>query len=653
MNVKYIRQFFVVFCFLHAQVVSAQVSMPKLFNDHMVLQRGTTIPVWGTAGEGMVITVALAGYQVSTVTGREGKWMVRLPELEAGGSYDMSIYEGENPDPVIRFTDILIGDVWLATGQSNMEWSVQQSMNATTEIKHADYPEIRFFRVPHEKTLKPQDDITGGSWNVCDSIQVKEASAVAYYFARQLHQDLNVPIGILQSTWGGTPVEAWTSREMLLSSEITRQLVLQNDTVTVQHFVRDSLDLIRFWEIVYNPQNQTDQLIPGLDFNDTSWPDITMPKTFKDWNMPFYEGIVWMRKTVSIPESMTGKDLTVYLGHPEMNYSMYFNGEEICKTIWNAARTHHYTIPANLVKPEHNVISARLAVLWGGGGFNPPAEEMYLTDGNTRISLAGTWKYQKDQEPRVPKLSLYHIFPTYLYNAMINPLIPYGIKGFIWYQGENNVDNAMEYQALFPMLINDWRIRWRQGYLPFLYVQLANYMKIRPDPSESDWAELREAQTLTLSQPNTGMACIIDIGEADDIHPKNKQEVGRRLALQAKKVAYGRELVASGPMYRGHEIMGEHIRIRFSETGSGLTTRDNAPVEGFAIAGTDRQFHWATARIDGDEVIVYSDKVKNPVAIRYAWADNPVATLVNKEGLPAVPFRTDTWTMDKESTGVK
>jgi sialate O-acetylesterase len=344
-----------------------------------------------------------------------------------------------------------------------------------------------------------------------------------------------------------------------------------------------------------------------------------------------------------LPETFAGKDLRVNLGHPEMNYSLYFNGQEICKNIWNSNPTHSYTIPARLVQRGENTIAVRVAMLWGGGGLNPPADDLYINDGASTISLAGKWLYKKDLETAFPKIRNYQYYPTVLFNAMINPLIPYGIRGFIWYQGESNAWAAYDYRTLFPMLIKDWRQRWQQGNCPFLFVQLANYMKTKPLPAESEWAELREAQALTLSQPNTGMACAIDIGEANDIHPKNKQEVGRRLALIANKMVYKQAGIASGPAYKDFRKEGSRIRINFTNAGSGLSTKDGKEVTGFAIAGKDKKFYWAKAIIEGDHVIVSSDKVAEPESVRYAWADNPECNLVNSESLPAVPFRTDKW----------
>lgn len=631
--------------FLFQVFAQAQIHLPKVFGDGMVLQRGIKIPLWGNSTPGGVITAEMGNEKVTTKADQEGKWKVYLPKFKAGGPYDLKIYEKGKLGEGIVLSGVLIGDVWLASGQSNMEWQVQQAKDASKEIANANFPQIRFLMVEQDKQLEPLSDIRAGKWKVCDTTNVKDFSAVAYFFARKIHIDHNVPVGIIQSTWGGTPVEAWTSRDMLLTSPITREKTLSNDTLTLdrEDFVKDSLNWIRIWEIVYNPQNNADKIFSDSEYDDAGWTKIDMPNMLKDFGIGNYDGMVWLRKKISLPESFAGKDLTINLGHPEMNYSLYFNGKEICKNVWNSNNTHAYTIPANLAQHGDNTIAVRVAMLWGGGGLNPPADDLYITDSISRISLAGEWLYKKDLETAFPKIHNYQYYPTVLFNAMINPLIPYGIKGFIWYQGESNATAAYDYRKLFPMLIKDWRQRWRQGNLPFLYVQLANFNQVQSIPVESEWAELREAQTLTLSQPNTGMACTIDIGEANDIHPKNKQEVGRRLALIANKQVYKEDCVSSGPSYKSFKTQNNRIRIRFTHTASGLATRDGKEVTGFAIAGSDHKFCWAKAVIEGDEVVIYSDEVSEPVAVRYAWADNPECNLVNSEGLPALPFRTDDW----------
>lgn len=633
---------FMLFLFFQIECY-AQVTLPKVFGSNMVLQRDMAIPIWGNSKPDALIIAELGDEKVETKADQEGKWRLNFPKFKAGGPYTLKFYEKGKADEAVELNSVLIGDVWLASGQSNMEWQVQQAQDAENEIAKANYPNIRFLFVEHDKKITPQTDISSGQWKICDTTNVRQLSAVAYYFSRTIHHDQNVPIGIIQSTWGGTPVESWTSRERLLTSPITKSVTLSNDTLTYDHFITDSLNSVRYWEIVYQPQNNTDQEVPLLEYDDSDWNEIKMPGMFRDIGMSEYNGMVWLRKEITLPESFTQKDLTINLGHPEMNYSLYFNGTQICKNVWNANPTHHYTIPAKLVRNGENTISVRMAVLWGGGGMNPPADELYITDSASRVSLAGTWLFKKGLEPAVPEIHNYHYYPAVLFNAMINPLIPYGIKGFIWYQGEANAEAAYDYRTLFPMMIQDWRARWGQGDLPFLFVQLANFKAVKPQPSESDWAELREAQAMALSLPNTGMACIIDIGEADDIHPLNKQEVGRRLALIANKLVYKQNVIASGPQYKSFKTEGSKVHIRFDHTGSGLATKDGEEVTGFAIAGEDRQFYWAKAEIDGDEVVVYSDKVKSPKSVRYAWADNPVCNLVNSEGLSAIPFRTDDW----------
>jgi sialate O-acetylesterase len=638
--------FFIASLFLFSPLGKAQLTLPKVFGDSMVLQREMAIPVWGTANPGSQVTGQLGTAQVTAKAGKDGKWLLRFPKFTAGGPYTLKIMEQGKPHTAIELKGILIGDVWVASGQSNMEMEVQQAADARREIENARFPQVRFLVVEHDKRLTPQSDLLAGKWKVCDTASVKKFSAVAYYFARKLHADQQVPVGIIQSTWGGTPVEAWTSREMLLASPISRAQTLSNDTLSFdrEDFVKDSLNWIRIWQLVYNPQNNAANIFPAVDYNDADWTAIEMPRVLKDFGIGNYEGIVWLRKKVSLPASFAGKDLTINLGHPEMNYSVYFNGQEICKNIWNSNATHSFTIPAGLVKSGNNTIAIRVAMLWGGGGLNQPADDLYLTDGVTKISLAGKWLYKKDLEPAFPKIRNYQYYPTVLFNAMINPLIPFGIKGFIWYQGEANAQAAYNYRTLFPMLIKDWRQRWRQGDVPFLFVQLANFMKTTPLPAESDWAELREAQTMTSSLPNTGMACIIDIGEGNDIHPKNKQEVGRRLALAANKMVYKQTVIAaSGPMYKNFQRQGSRVRIDFTNTGAGLSTKDGKEVTGFAIAGNDHKFYWAKAIIEGDYVIVYADSVQEPEAVRYAWANNPECNLVNSEKLPAIPFRTDKW----------
>lgn len=395
--------------FLFQAVAHAQIKLAKVFGDSMVLQRGIKIPIWGNSTPGALITAELGNAKATAKADQEGKWMVHLPKFKAGGPYTLRIYETGKVVEGRVIKGILIGDVWLASGQSNMEWQVQQAKDASTEIANANFPQIRFLIVDHNNQIKPQPDILSGKWKVCDPVNVKDLSAVAYFFARNIHVEQNVPVGIIQSTWGGTRIEPWTSREMLLTSPITRASTLSVDTLRFdrENLIKDSLNQIRFWEIVYNPQNNADKIIPAIDYDDAGWPKIDMPDVLKNFGIGNYEGMVWLRKKISLPESFAGKDLTINLGHPEMNYSLYFNGKEICKNVWYSNPTHSYTIPASLIRrSEENTIAIRIAMLWGGGGLNP-ANEIYITDGSTKITLAGKWLYKKDLETAIPKMSNY------------------------------------------------------------------------------------------------------------------------------------------------------------------------------------------------------------------------------------------------------
>jgi sialate O-acetylesterase len=625
----------------------AQVRLPRIFGNDMILQRDMSIPVWGTADPHSLVTVTFAGNTLSTHADAHKQWILHFPSLPAGGPYTMTIHGKTNGRlvSVIRYKNILIGDVWLASGQSNMELKVSQSMNAAEEIRTAKFADIRFFQVPQVIETEPQPDMASGAWKPCDSTSVGEFSAAAYFFARHVQADQHIPIGIIQATWGGTPVEAWTSKEMLLTIPAAGKIVLRNIAagININSFIKDKENEKQFFSLVYNAREGLKSGITDTAFNDSQWNTIEMPGFFRDFDTAPYEGIIWLRKKIEIPESLAGTELRLSLGYPEMLYDVYVNDQKICENVWNAEKKHVYTVPARVVRKGTNIIAVRMAALWGGGGFNPPADSLYLAGGQQQLSLTGQWKYIKNIEAALPKVMFYHKYPSYMFNGMIHPIIPYGLKGVIWYQGEENAAAPQSYSTMFPLMMNDWRIRWQEGNLPFIYVQLPNYMKRKPQPSESDWALLREGQSQALVHPNTAMAVTIDIGEADNIHPKNKQEVGRRLALAALHTVYGKNILCSGPVYDSMQIEGRAIRIHFKNPGHGLCARDSAKPIGFAIAGADKKYYWADAVIDGETVVVSSEHVGAPIAVRYAWADNPACTLMNKEGLPAAPFRTDAW----------
>jgi sialate O-acetylesterase len=470
----------------------AQLKLHALFSDGMVLQSDFACPVWGTVEPGEEISVSIAGQKKTAKAGADGKWSLKLDPLKAGGPHEM-VVAGRNS---VTLRDVLVGEVWICSGQSNMEWVVNGSNNAAEEKAAANFPKIRHFLVPKRQEAAPVTDLVG-SWKLCSPETVGGFTAVGYFFGRELHQKLNVPVGLIHTSWGGTPAEVWTSNR-------------------------------------------------GLD-------SVGLQKPMMD------------------------------------NYAKAMDGYE-----------------------------KKIASL-----------------------KADTEKAKAEGKP-APKTPNKPMQPSCLYNGMIANVLPYGIKGAIWYQGESNAGRAKEYQALFPAMIKNWREDWGQGEFPFAFVQLANFMARKDQPADSNWAELREAQTMTLSLPKTGMAVIIDIGEAKDIHPKNKQDVGKRLALWAQSQVYGKDLVYSGPIYESIKVEDNKVRVSFKHVGGGLEAKGEK-LTGFAVAGEDKAFVWADAKIDGKTIVVSSDKVAKPVAVRYAWADNPDCNLYNKEGLPASPFRSDDW----------
>ncbi len=489
-----------------ASLAAAEVALPPLFGDHMVLQQGKNLPVWGTANPGEEVCVTLSNRSARTTAGDDGQWRVRLKSLKAGGSYQLHVAGSSNE---IRLKDVLVGEVWVCSGQSNMQWNVKSSNNAKVEIAAADLPGIRLYTVPNTVAGKPRPTC-GGTWTVCSPASIPGFSAVGYFFGRELHQELDVPVGLIHSSWGGTPAESWTRMETLEAN-----------------------------------------------------PDFA-------------------------------------------------------------------SILSKYHKAEKNYPKAKAK-------YNEAVE---------------AWKKQAQQakeegkpaprKPRPPVGPSHPWRPSGLYNAMIHPVAPFAIQGAIWYQGESNADRGKQYRSLFPAMIEDWRRLWGQGPFSFYFVQLANFYEQRDEPQvDSQWAELREAQTKTLDLKNTGMAVIIDIGEAKDVHPRNKQDVGKRLALNALAKDYGRKAPYSGPTLRKMRIKNGEARLSFKHTDGGLVAKGGEPLKGFIVAGEDGKFVWAEARIEDKEVVVSAPGVPEPTAVRYAWADNPDCNLYNGAGLPASPFRSD------------
>ncbi len=620
--------------FSTSEIFSA-VKVAKIFSDNMVLQRGVNAPVWGTANPWEKIIAEIDGMVSSTQTSPDGKWMLRLPKFSAGGPYELTI-KGDNE---VKFIDIMFGDVWVASGQSNMEWSLENSNNAEEELKGANIPDIRLFYVPKRVGKTPKDDLEDGQWDKCSPDAAKHFSAVAYFFGRELHKDLNVPIGLINCNWGGTPAEAWASAEMLktLPEYKDRVIDLENGPNWEDDIEANNERGIEKNKLIKTSLKGLELGVHKVNYNSNDWSAVIAP----NWEEEL-DGIVWMRKVIEVPKEYKGTELRFDLGRIDNQATVYFNEIELGTT--HSPYFTTFTIPAKLAKAGKNVIAVRLLHRWATPNFLGPEERMklYAPSGAVLEDLAGPWKYKTGLEPAFPEIKGYSHYPASLYNGMLHAIVPFGIKGVIWYQGESNAGRAYEYRALFQSMIEDWRVRWGMDYFPFLFVQLANFMDIPEQPQEDAWAELREAQFMALRLPNTGMAVTIDIGEMFDIHPRNKQDVGHRLALAAKKIAYNQDIAYSGPLYKSMEINGRDIELAFDHIGKGLQVKGEK-LTGFQIAGKDKKFYWANAQIVGGEVFVSSDKVKSPVAVRYGWAINPECNLFNKNGLPASPFRTDDW----------
>ena len=623
----------------------AQVRLPQLISDGMVLQRDVPVNIWGWATPAEKIRVGFNGKKYMAVAGRDSTWRIRLEAIKAGGPYTMDIRAANH----ITLKDILVGDVWLCSGQSNMVHQMKlHSVRYADEIADAHYPAIRQFWVPTLTNLQgPQADLAGGHWKSANPEDVLEFSAVAYFFAKDLYKKYHIPIGIINSSVGGTPIEAWTSEEGLKDFPAVIKTIDKNkDTAYINGFGRRAAA-----EMSNLPKSNDKGLagpIPWYSpaYTPAGWRQIGIPGYWEDQGLRNLDGVVWYRREIDVPESMTGKPAKVFLGRIVNADELYINGKEVGHTTYEYPQ-RRYAVSADLLKPGKNLFVVRVTNSFGKGGFVPD-KPYCLIAGNDTVDLKGYWEY-KVGEVYVARLRAGSGFgfsapnaPTALYNAMIAPLIPYAIKGFVWYQGEANASHGAEYAKLQQAMIADWRSKWKEGDIPFLYVQLPNFGDYDYLPAESNWAELREAQLQSLSVANTGMAVGIDLGEWNDVHPDRKAPVGDRLALAAEKIAYGEDIVYSGPIYKSSTISGDKIIITFTQTGGGLMTIDGEAPQEFAIAGADKKFVWASAKIEGDKVIVWSDEIKDPKHVRYAWADNPVnPNLYNKEGLPASPFETE------------
>lgn len=645
---------------LVTSIASANVKLPAIIGDHMVLQRGQKIPVWGWADPGEKVSVSAAGQEQSATADKQGNWRIALAPIDAVGAIDLTI-TGAN---TIKLSDVLVGEVWVCSGQSNMEMQTQQAMNAEKELAGANDAELRLFHVQNAAFELPQKDVKG-QWEICTPKSAAPFSAVGYFFGRELRQKLKAPVGLIESNWGGTPAESWTDRDTLKGDPAFAKIVKDHEAALAAYPEAKK----QYDQAVHEWKDKVEVKDPGntkftegwakIGFDDSGWKTMPVPSHWEQSAKLNIDGAVWFRKDVELPVDWEGKDLELSLGQIDDADATYFNGEQVGDTGGDLAILVHrkYRIPARVVKAMKNVIAVRVFDRRGDGGLVGTPAELMLRPADDHealkpIALAGDWRYtveyQSEPKPALPpppepQHPNWAWAPSNLYNGMIHPIVPFAIKGVIWYQGESNAVRAGEYEHLLSSMIGGWRKAWEQGDFPFLIVQIANFMApaTQPVQENSNWAPLREAQAGVASKvPNTGLAVTIDIGDAVNIHPVNKQEVGWRLSLAAMKVAYGQSLVFSGPTYKSMSVEGNKIVLSFDNVAGGLKAKGDG-LTGFAIAGKNGKWHHADATIDGATVSLSSKDVQEPTGVRYDWADNPDGNLYNSDDLPAVPFRTD------------
>lgn len=628
-------------CLLWIAPVSAQIRLPQLISDGLVLQRDQELKIrgWSSAGESIDLNFRANTY--STTADETGNWEIILPPQAAGGPDDLFL-KGANE---IRVRDVLVGDVWICAGQSNMVLPMERVKEKyPEEIAGAVYPEIRNYFIKTTTSLEgAQEDLPAGQWKSANPEDVLGFGAVSYFFAREIYEKTHVPIGLINASVGGTPIEAWVSEEGLKDFPDLLERVAQNKDTAYIHAILRTNRASR----VERKENDKGLLepIPWYDpeYTPKGWKNIHIPGYWEDQGLNKLNGTVWYRREIRVPDSMTQTTAKLFMGRIIDADHIYVNGKKVGNITYQYP-PRRYTLAPGILKPGKNIIVIRVTNYSGKGGFVPD-KSYYLTANGVDIDLKGDWQYKVGEvfRPRTDPARNFSFQnqPTSLYNAMIAPLTKLSIRGILWYQGESNAGNPGPYKKLLPALINDWRNSWGQNKLPFLYVQLANYMDRDFLPVESNWAELRDAQLRALSLSNTAMAVAIDLGEWNDIHPLNKKDVGYRLSLGARYLSYGEKaLVYSGPIYKSHDIRENRVVLHFDHLGSGLISIDGEPLSQFALAGADKNFEWAEAKIVGQTVEVFHKNIPDPMYLRYAWSNNPDgANLYNKEGLPASPFQ--------------
>lgn len=633
----------------------ADVKLPYLLTSNMVVQREGTTLVWGNADAGEKIAVTFRGETAKTKAAKDGSWKVKINTGAAGGPFVLTV----TAKNTITLDNVMVGDVWVCSGQSNMEWPLSQAESGPADINKANYPGIRLFQVQQNPAIEPLTETSPAKWEVCTPQTVAAFSAVGFYFGRKIHAETNIPIGLISSNWGGTRVEPWMSAEAANSESIMAEWLKGLKGIDFEKIAQEQKRTFDIYKIELDKVSQPDfshEYISN-EYNDGDWMTAVQPQLWENINgLETFDGIMWFRKWIELPQNFNVNNATLGLAKIDDSDIAWINGVRVGETFNQYNLTRKYELPKGALKPGRNLIVVRVEDYTGGGGFHGSNEEMFLFDGINMLSLAGDWKLMKDETP-TPQNPTGAVqtglspnqFPTLLFNGMINPLLNHAIKGAIWYQGESNADvlsDALRYDKLLLMMINDWRKQWGVGELSFYQVQLANFKAETAIPQNQIWPYLREAQSNLTKLPNIESACIIDIGNANDIHPRNKVDVGERLALKSLKNDYGFDVVANGPRYKASQLNGNKAIITFELAGTDLVVKNKyGYVNGFALAGPDNVFHYAKAhQVAPDQIEVSCEKVSDIKAVRFLWADNPgEINLYNSVGLPAEPFRTDKW----------
>lgn len=616
----------------------AQIRLPKLVSSGMILQRDASAKIWGWASPSEKIKLSFKGVVYTTIADKKGDWQIKLPAQKAGGPYKILLTASNK----ISLENVLFGDVWVCSGQSNMELPLGRLVDKYPKvIANANNTQIRQFLVPDEYDFKEaRKDFSTGSWLSASPKNVLDFSAVAYFFALDIYEKNHVPIGIINTALGGSPAQAWISESAIQKFPAYKaEVESYKDDQLIKSIETKDQAASNAW---YKNLNITDEGLKNnwkSDLDDSNWAEMNVPGYWANVELGKLNGVVWFRKEINVPKSMVGKSVKLLLGRIVDADSVFINGKFVGTTSYQYP-PRRYLFNQGILKEGKNTIVVRVVNNSGDGGFVID-KDYQLIVGNEIIDLKGKWKYKlgAKMEPS-PSQTFVRWKAVGLYNAMINPLSNYVIKGALWYQGESNTSKPEEYKSLMETLVADWRKQWGQGDFPFFYVQLPGFMNEKSEPTESNWASLRQQQLNLLAVSNTRMAVAIDLGEWNDIHPLNKQDIGKRLALQAQSLVYGsKALVSSGPIFKTLARNGNMLEVSFSNVGGGLMAKGDKSLNYFEVAGADRKFVWAKAKITNNKVLVWADEIASPLYVRYAWADNPAkANLYNKENLPASPF---------------